>query len=805
MTEILEPPYTIPFIQRYLGVRRRDKASIESSGTSPSVILTDTDAATEDDGPTGSFQVVAANGNTAMMVAIDGGAMYFSMRDLDGEMRWRLKDGTGLNTRMTLTAAGLLEAVAFKGPLTGNVTGNVSGTALTVTQAAQSAITSLGTLTSATITGDLIVDTSTLKVDSSNDRVGIGTASPGSKLEVYHNAASEHVAVFDQDHATGEGVKITGDMAGAQAMLLIESVDSVTTPNAPEIFRINANGMIGMGTASPADKIHMVTTTGDCLLRTYNQVSGLLVGSSSPGAIVQTTGAVPLSLGTAGVDRMTITSAGVGIGIGTPAYKLDVDGDINYTGGSSIYYDTADAANSVAFRIDAGNQDVSIFRVSTDSWSTAVDYGATLKYMGTRTGNNNSLSIFMDNQIGTPVEAMTILQDGKVGIGTTTPQTQLQVRSAAAGSAGVQEALRVQGTWGAAGDGPLIRFTNYHSGGDNPNALEYNLGGIQGVDFGANWGGGLSFQTPPSGDAGGGTLVERMVVREDGNVGIGDSTPTRLLDVGGSIAAQSTGTYPVVIGVGNPSANPNGANVGVGSQTLTAVTSSDNVAIGYYALRNCTTAGWQVAVGNYALGSMTTQSGHPNYAQYSTAVGHEALWGNVHGAGGNVAVGFRAGKGATTGIQNTFVGMQSNQGASTGSNNTCLGYNSATTGSTTSNEITLGNSAIATLRCQVTSITFLSDERDKTDIEDFDMGLDFVRRLRPVRFVWDMRDEGKVGIKDAGFVAQELQQAQVDEGKTIPNLISDENPDRLEAAPGTLLPALVLAIQELSDKVDALT
>ena len=531
MTEILEPPYTIPFIQRYLGVRRRDKASIESSGTSPSVILTDTDAATEDDGPTGSFQVVAANGNTAMMVAIDGGAMYFSMRDLDGEMRWRLKDGTGLNTRMTLTAAGLLEAVAFKGPLTGNVTGNVSGTALTVTQAAQSAITSLGTLTSATITGDLIVDTSTLKVDSSNDRVGIGTASPGSKLEVYHNAASEHVAVFDQDHATGEGVKITGDMAGAQAMLLIESVDSVTTPNAPEIFRINANGMIGMGTASPADKIHMVTTTGDCLLRTYNQVSGLLVGSSSPGAIVQTTGAVPLSLGTAGVDRMTITSAGVGIGIGTPAYKLDVDGDINYTGGSSIYYDTADAANSVAFRIDAGNQDVSIFRVSTDSWSTAVDYGATLKYMGTRTGNNNSLSIFMDNQIGTPVEAMTILQDGKVGIGTTTPQTQLQVRSAAAGSAGVQEALRVQGTWGAAGDGPLIRFTNYHGSGDNPNALEYNLGGIQGVDFAGNWGGGLSFQTPPAGDAGGGTLVERMIIREGGYIGVGATAPTAPLNV----------------------------------------------------------------------------------------------------------------------------------------------------------------------------------------------------------------------------------------------------------------------------------
>ncbi len=40
------------------------------------------------------------------------------------------------------------------------------------------------TLASATITGDLTVDTSTLKVDSANNRVGIGTASPASALDV---------------------------------------------------------------------------------------------------------------------------------------------------------------------------------------------------------------------------------------------------------------------------------------------------------------------------------------------------------------------------------------------------------------------------------------------------------------------------------------------------------------------------------------------------------------------------------------------------------------------------------------------
>ncbi len=40
------------------------------------------------------------------------------------------------------------------------------------------------TLASATITGDLTVDTSTLKVDSANNRVGIGTATPAETLHV---------------------------------------------------------------------------------------------------------------------------------------------------------------------------------------------------------------------------------------------------------------------------------------------------------------------------------------------------------------------------------------------------------------------------------------------------------------------------------------------------------------------------------------------------------------------------------------------------------------------------------------------
>ena len=70
---------------------------------------------------------------------------------------------------------GTLTATAFAGPLTGNVTGNASGSALTVTQAAQSAITSVGTLTALTVSGttttylNVITDSTTTRTPALAD------------------------------------------------------------------------------------------------------------------------------------------------------------------------------------------------------------------------------------------------------------------------------------------------------------------------------------------------------------------------------------------------------------------------------------------------------------------------------------------------------------------------------------------------------------------------------------------------------------------------------------------------------------
>ena len=147
--------------------------------------------------------------------------------------------------------------------------------------------TDLLSVGAATITGDLTVDTSTLKVDSTNNRVGIGTATPDNQLSV--RAAS--VAVID----------VRGGVGGAGAL------------------QISGNGTT------------LGTTSFDLI-------------QNSVGAFVYQRDALPLFFNVNGSERYAISSAGVatwsnvggvagtamtlnstGLGIGrTPVYKLDV-------------------------------------------------------------------------------------------------------------------------------------------------------------------------------------------------------------------------------------------------------------------------------------------------------------------------------------------------------------------------------------------------------------------------------------------------------------------------------------------------
>ena len=257
-----------------------------------------------------------------------------------------------------------------------------------------------------------------------------------------------------------------------------------------------------------------------------------------------------------------------------------------------------------------------------------------------------------------------------------------------------------------------------------------------------------------------------------------------------ALGGNTTGSNNVAVGMEAMLFNTTGErNVAVGEAALTANTTGIyNVAVGYAALSNNTTANGNTAFG-YRSGSFnTTGSGN-------SSLGYESLFNNT--GSNNTATGHQAGY-SNTGSGNTFVGYTAGTAVTTGSNLTVIGNTAAASSVTATNEITLGNSSVATLRCQVTTITSLSDARDKKDITPLSAGLNFVNQLKPVSFTWNMRDGGKVGALDSGFVAQDLQQAQTNTNIYIPNLVNDSNPDKLEAGYGTLIPVLTKAIQELS-------
>jgi hypothetical protein len=241
------------------------------------------------------------------------------------------------------------------------------------------------------------------------------------------------------------------------------------------------------------------------------------------------------------------------------------------------------------------------------------------------------------------------------------------------------------------------------------------------------------------------------------------------------------------------------------------------VAVGTWALKNATSFN-NTAVGNFALQAASSNS---------TALGFGA--GAVSTGFGGTFIGYNAGTLATSGASNTFVGSEAGQAVTTGSNNVFVGYRSAignfggsiTTGSNNvligtngldvtsglSNTIILGGSSITTLACQVTSITSLSDGRDKKEIEALPIGLDFINELNPVKFVWDDRDEnGKHDLKDCGFIAQDLKAVQ--EKYNISEelqLVNEEiSEDKIYASAGRLIPVLVKAIQELSKQLNEL-
>jgi hypothetical protein len=217
-----------------------------------------------------------------------------------------------------------------------------------------------------TTTG-LNFDSNTLVIDAANNRVGVGTASPSSLLQLGNTSdANQSLSFSFPDSATAliNSTRLTGGTIQSLRIAAGDTIQAYTT--GIERMRLNASGNLGIGTSSllggskveirqNADANYSSTfTTGttknELLLRDLSDVgtystpfSTLAFAAGSSGAAFATITGIrtasqssAIAFGTATgsadtVERMRIDSSGnLGIGTTSPSNKIDV-----YSTGSS--------------------------------------------------------------------------------------------------------------------------------------------------------------------------------------------------------------------------------------------------------------------------------------------------------------------------------------------------------------------------------------------------------------------------------------------------------------------------------------
>ena len=223
--------------------------------------------------------------------------------------------------------------------------------------------------------------TPVLSVDTTNARVGIGTASPDSKLHLMVADASAtadadfgHLVVENSGHA---GINILAGASSVGAIVFGDSGDSrigelrysnnddameFKTNNAVQMY-INSSGNVGIGTAVPASRLNVFDTFGGTLSSSegirftgtvgddtnyYNIIENNLSTSASSMGFFMSSGADSVA------RTMTVTRTGVGIGIETNTAHLHVkdatiDTTANYYGIRSEHTKTAGTTTSQEF------------------------------------------------------------------------------------------------------------------------------------------------------------------------------------------------------------------------------------------------------------------------------------------------------------------------------------------------------------------------------------------------------------------------------------------------------------------------